>query len=202
MDFESHEERLIRLQHHSEEFGKTLIAWRRQNNWTQYTIEKWASYAGFKFPPSGHLSTIENGKNLHIRPVTFIQFAEVNTRLANLTKQDLLKIKDVHVRQIISRSKCIATDDFAKWKEEHFFLHFIGVLERPFELGGFVNPPLEPPIAKSKEEAFMMLSPKRFTVDGEFIIVPGGMTGREQKIIDLLCSQYGYSTAGAENGAK
>ena len=202
MDFEQHDKRLIRLQKNVVEFGKTLIAWRRQNNWTQYTIDKWASYAGFKFPPPGHLSTIENGKNMHLRPITIIQIAEVNSRIANLVKQDLLEIQDSELRKVISRSRPIATDDFVRWKEEHFFLHLIGILERPFELGNFVNAPLRRPIANSKEEAFMMLSPKRFILDREFILVPKEMTTKEKKIIELLCSEHGYKVAAEKNGAE
>jgi hypothetical protein len=192
MDNQTYDARLLELQQSASEFGKTLLAWRRQNSWTQYTIGKWAKYADFRFPSFGNLSAFEHGKNLHLRPITFIQFAELNARLASIEKQDLLKIKDKDLRQAIGKSKPIESFVTGAWSEQHFFLHFIGGLPRPAELEDFLAEKLPEVFAGSKEEAFMSLSPKRFSLNENFILTPAKMTKNEQMAVHFLCTKHGY----------
>jgi hypothetical protein len=189
MNTQAYESKLQDLKNSAIEFGKTLIAWRRMNGWTQYTIGKWAEDADFVYPSNCNVSTFENGKNLHPRPITFMQYAELNLRLANLTREDLLKIKDQSVRQIIEKSKPL--EESCIWCVEHFFLHFIGVIPRPMILETFMGP--SPSLQfNSKEEAFMKLSPGRFSIKDGFILIPSKMTNSEALIIDFLCAKHGY----------
>lgn len=187
---EAYESKLQDLKNSAIEFGKTLIAWRKMNGWTQYTIGKWAEDADFVFPSCFNVSTFENGKNLHPRPITFMQYAELNLRLATITSKDLLKIKDQSIRQTIKNSKPIE-DSSGAWEVQHFFLHFIGALQRPSVLEKFsvLSPSL---LFNTKEEAFMRLSPRRFSIKENFIAVPEKMTGDEKLIIDFLCIKHGY----------
>ena len=191
MDNQTYDTRLIELQQSASEFGKTLVAWRRQNSWTQYTIGKWAKYADFRFPSYGNLSAFEHGKNLHLRPITFIQFAELNARLASIEKQDLLKIEDKDLRQVIRKSKPVATLDRV-WGEQHFFLHFIGILPRPAQLENFLAEKLPEVFTGSREQAFMSLSSKRFSLNENFILVPEKMTKNEQMAVHFLCTKHNY----------
>lgn len=192
MDSETYDARLIELQNSANEFGRTLLAWRRQNSWTQYTIGKWAKCAGFKFPSFGNLSAFEHGKNLHLRPITFIQFGELNSRLANIESQDLLEIKDKDLRTVIKKSKPIVSPTGVAWCEQNFFAHFIGVLPRPSELNDFLAEKLPSLFAGTKEEAFMSLSPNRFSLNQNVIFTPQKMTKNEQAAIDYLCAKHGY----------
>lgn len=195
MDKETYEDRLQELKASAAEFGKTLIAWRGVNGWTQYTIDKWAEDAQFKYPSYGNLSVIENGKNLNPRPTTFIQFGDLNQRIASISQQALLKIKDKDLRQIIKKSKPIETFYCGTWDAQHFFMHFIGLLPRPSYLEDHLQitkEAKEAPIANSQVEAFMMLSPNRFSLINTQILTPEKMTAKELKIIDYLCSVHGY----------
>ena len=192
MDNQTYDARLLELQQSANEFGRTLLAWRRQNSWTQYTIGKWAKYADFRFPSFGNLSAFEHGKNLHLRPITFIQFAEVNDRLAFIGTQDLLSIKDKDLRQVIKKSKPIETFAQGAWSEQHFFLHFIGKLPRPAELENFLVEKPPEVFAGSKEQAFMSLSPKRFSLNENLILTPEKMTNDEKMAVHFLCTKHNY----------
>lgn len=177
------------LQQGAINFGKTLIAWRKRNRWTQYTIEEYAQSVGFDFPGPGHLSAIENGRSPHLRPETFLSFADLNNRLYMQSSADLAKIQDPNTRRIIEISIPIETFACGIWEARHFFAHFVGELEAPPDL--WIEPPA-PPVAESKEQAFMMLSPKRFQVIGNQIACPETMTKKETEIIHFLCKDYEY----------
>lgn len=177
------------LQQGAINFGKTLIAWRKRNGWTQYTIEEYAQSVGFDFPGPGHLSQIENGRSPHLRPETFLSFADLNNRLFQQNRSDLIKIIDPKTRKIIEKSIPIETFACGIWQARHFFAHFIGELNAPSDL--YVEPPV-PPVAESKEQAFMMLNPRRFQVIGNQIACPEQMTKKEAGIIHFLCKDYEY----------
>jgi hypothetical protein len=159
------------------------------NEWTQYTIGKWAESANFVYHSSYNVSAYENGKNLHPRPTTFMLYAELNLKLVTITNEDLIKIKDQSIRKIIKKSKPLQGD--CVWRVEHFFLHFIGEIPRPTMLEAFMEP--SPSLLfGSKEEAFMSLSSKRFTLSENFILTPDKMTNSEQAAVHFLCTKHNY----------
>lgn len=182
-------EEIQALQDSAISFGKTMIAWRVRNNWTQYTIDAWSKQTGFSFTSYASLSTLENGKVLHPRPFMFIQLGALNQRIATLSKESLIQIHDIKLRKIIQNSKPIESFVHGIWDAQHFFMHFIGSIEAPKEL--FV-PRTIPPIAESKEQAFMMLSSKRFQVVEDEIRCPKEMTAKERKLVDFLCNEHKY----------
>lgn len=190
----NYEEWDLQLKNAVVDFGDTLIAWRKQNGWTQYTVEKWAKYDDIHYPSSGNLSVIENGKNFHPRPITFVQFGCLNAKIANLSDNDLRKIKDRELRDRIKGAKPIETFSCGIWEGHHFFMHFIGVLPRPKNLQDLLLALEKPPIATSKEEAFMMLTPGRFTIEKRNIFTPVDMTADELSVVNYLSSDHGYKT--------
>jgi hypothetical protein len=109
-------------------FGDTLRHWRKANNWTQYTIWRWSIEAGFQFPSYGNLSVIEQGKNLNLRPTTFIQFAHANQRIA---EEDWGNIFTPGIKEKLVGSQPIQCREYGVWKTEHFFMLFTGIINPP-----------------------------------------------------------------------
>lgn len=63
-------------------FGTMLLAWRKRNDWTQYTVCSWAEEAGFDAISYGNLSVIEQGKAGELRQKAFHILGDVNRRVA------------------------------------------------------------------------------------------------------------------------
>jgi transcriptional regulator with XRE-family HTH domain len=110
------------------QYGQMLISWRKLNGWTQYTVERWAKEVDFPFPSHGNLSCIENAKNLHPRPSTFLQIANVNARVA---AQDWGKVKSQELKILLDGSQPVRCDNYGVWQVQHFFMLHCGLISPP-----------------------------------------------------------------------
>ena len=106
-------------------FGKMLLNWRKQNNWTQYTAGRWSKQCNFEMISYGNLSVIEQGKAGELRQKTFFQLEELNRRLNDKDK-NLEDIETQDLRNLIKNAKPLVGDDDKIWDAIDFWSCYIG----------------------------------------------------------------------------
>jgi len=109
-------------------FGRTLKIWRLRGGWTQATISQWGKAAGFSPVTDAVINHLERGITDQPQPLTFIQLAIANERLAN---KDYGVISDRRLRELVQAQEPITDDDGTVWTAADFFSHFCALKEPP-----------------------------------------------------------------------
>lgn len=111
-------------------FGAMLRSWRIKNNWTQYTVHKWAKEAGFEAISYGNLSVIEQGKAGELRQKAFFQLEELNRRLAT---QNYSNVKSQEIKEKLRDAQPLVDDSGKLWDAVDFWACYCGLKSIPLE---------------------------------------------------------------------
>lgn len=117
-------------------FGRTLTAWLNRNGWIHSTIQDWGHQAGFPALRDSSTNKLQNGKTEQPTPLTFIQLAIANDRVA---RGDYSGVIERGLKDRLDGSIPITHPDGTPWRAGDFFNHFIGDLEAP-EWAAFPKP--------------------------------------------------------------
>lgn len=120
-----------RYQHPSlaarQRFGRTLTAWANRNGWIHSTLHEWGEQAGFPAVRDSSFNRLQNAKTEQPSPLTFIQLAMANARVAD---GDYSGVTDRQLKDRLKDSEPIASNG-KTWGAMEFFGHFVGELEAP-----------------------------------------------------------------------
>jgi hypothetical protein len=111
-----------------DQFARTLLIWRSRAGWAHDTMDRWGREAGFPRVKNAVFSKLERGLVLQPAPMTFVQLAIANDRLA---RKEYGPITDRKLRDLVQAQEPITTEDGRAWTEAEFFGHFCGVIEPP-----------------------------------------------------------------------
>lgn len=109
-------------------FGRTLYIWRLRAGWRQDTLHEWGKASGFPGATDAVWNKLENGKTPQPLPLTFIQLAMANERLAN---KDYGVIRDRKLKDLVQAQAPICNDSGVPWTASDFFGHFVGLVDPP-----------------------------------------------------------------------
>lgn len=109
-------------------FGRTLTAWSNRNGWIHSTLQDWGHQAGFPAVRDSSFNRLQNAKTEQPSPLTFIQLAIANARVA---AADYSGISDRQLKDRIKDSEAITYASGKPWGAMEFFGHFVGELEAP-----------------------------------------------------------------------
>lgn len=109
-------------------FGRTLTAWCNRNGWIHSTLHEWGEQAGFPAVRDSSFNKLQNAKTEQPQPLTFIQLALANARVA---EGDYSGVSDRRLKDRLKESEPIRDSSGAPWRATEFFSHFIGELEAP-----------------------------------------------------------------------
>ena len=109
-------------------FGRTLTAWCNHNGWIHSTLHEWGEQAGFPAVRDSSFNKLQNAKTDQPQPLTFIQLALANARVADA---DYSGVTDRRLKDRLKDSKPICDADGTPWRATEFFSHFIGELDAP-----------------------------------------------------------------------
>ena len=109
-------------------FGRTLTAWCNRNGWIHSTLHEWGEQAGFAAVRDSSFNKLQNAKTEQPQPLTFIQLALANARVA---AGDYSGVTDRRLKDRLKDSQPITHADGSPWRATDFFSHFIGELEAP-----------------------------------------------------------------------
>ena len=118
-------------------FGQMLLAWRRRNGWTQYTVCNWAKEAGFAAISYGNLSVIEQGKAGELRQKAFWQLGEINRRIA---EQEWGPVKDQAIKEKLFGAIPLGDVECSVWTPLEFWACYCGLREVPDAFRAAVAP--------------------------------------------------------------
>lgn len=109
-------------------FGRTMTTWVNRNGWIHSTLQEWGQQAGFPAVRDSSFNRLQNAKTEQPSPLTFIQLAMANQRVAD---GDYSGVVDRQLRDRLKDSEPI-TDSFGNpWGAMEFFGHFVGELPGP-----------------------------------------------------------------------
>lgn len=121
-----------RYQHPSlaarQRFGRTLTAWVSRNGWIHSTLHDWGEQAGFPAVRDSSFNRLQNAKTEQPSPLTFIQLAMANARVA---EGDYSGITDRQLKDRLKESEAITDASGRPWGAMQFFGHFVGELDAP-----------------------------------------------------------------------
>ena len=109
-------------------FGRTLTAWCNRNGWIHSTLHEWGEQAGFPAVRDSSFNKLQNAKTDQPQPLTFIQLAMANARVAD---GDYSGVSDRRLKDRLKDSEAICDEQGKPWRATEFFSHFIGELEAP-----------------------------------------------------------------------
>jgi hypothetical protein len=109
-------------------FGRTLTAWCNRNGWIHSTLHEWGEQAGFPAVRDSSFNKLQNAKTDQPQPLTFIQLALANARVA---EGDYSGVSDRRLKDRLKDSQPITDAKGTPWRATEFFSHFIGELEPP-----------------------------------------------------------------------
>lgn len=109
-------------------FGRTLTAWLHRNGWIHSTLHQWGEQAQFPSIRDSSFNRLQNGKTEQPSPLTFIQLALANARVA---AGDYSGVVDRQLRDRLQDSQPITDAKGQPWGAMEFFGHFVGELEAP-----------------------------------------------------------------------
>jgi hypothetical protein len=109
-------------------FGRTLTAWVNRNGWIHSTLQDWGHEAGFPAVRDSSFNKLQNGKTEQPSPLTFMQLAMANERVA---QGDYSGVVDRRLKNRLSDSEPITTPEGTPWRASDFFAHFVGELDGP-----------------------------------------------------------------------
>lgn len=109
-------------------FGRTLTAWCNRNGWIHSTLHEWGEQAGFPAVRDSSFNKLQNAKTEQPQPLTFIQLALANARVA---QGDYSGVSDRRLKDRLKDSEPICDAHGVPWRATEFFSHFIGELEAP-----------------------------------------------------------------------
>lgn len=109
-------------------FGRTLTAWCNRNGWIHSTLHEWGEQAGFPAVRDSSFNKLQNAKTEQPQPLTFIQLALANARVA---QGDYSGVSDRRLKDRLKDSEPICDAHGKPWRATEFFSHFIGELEAP-----------------------------------------------------------------------
>lgn len=109
-------------------FGRTLTAWCNRNGWIHSTLHEWGEQAGFPAVRDSSFNKLQNAKTEQPQPLTFIQLALANARVA---EGDYSGVTDRRLKDRLKDSEPIRAANGQPWRATEFFAHFIGELEAP-----------------------------------------------------------------------
>jgi hypothetical protein len=109
-------------------FGRTLTAWSRRNGWIHDTLHLWGEQAGFPAVRDSSFNRLQNAKTEQPSPLTFIQLAMANARVA---AGDYSGVVDRSLKDRLQGSTPICTPEGQPWGPMEFFGHFVGQLDAP-----------------------------------------------------------------------
>lgn len=108
-------------------FGRTLTAWANRNGWIHSTLHEWGEQAGFPAVRDSSFNRLQNAKTEQPSPLTFIQLAMANARVAD---GDYSGVTDRQLKDRLKASEPIASNG-KTWGAMEFFGHFVGELDAP-----------------------------------------------------------------------
>jgi hypothetical protein len=111
-----------------DQFARTLHIWRVRAGWAHDTMDRWGEAAGFPRVKNSVFSKLERGMVEQPAPMTFIQLAMANDRLA---RKEYGAITDRKLRDMVQAQEPITAEDGRPWNEADFFGHFCGVIDPP-----------------------------------------------------------------------
>jgi len=111
-----------------DQFARTLHIWRSRGGWAHDTMDRWGEAAGFPRVKNSVFSKLERGLVPQPAPMTFVQLAMANDRLA---RKEYGVIPDRKLRDLVQQLEAITTEDGRPWTEAEFFGHFCGVIDPP-----------------------------------------------------------------------
>lgn len=121
-----------RYQHPSlaarQRFGRTLTAWANRNGWIHSTLHEWGEQAGFPAVRDSSFNRLQNAKTEQPAPLTFIQLALANARVAG---GDYSGVTDRGLKDRLKGSEPICDGTGRPWGAMEFFGHFVGELDPP-----------------------------------------------------------------------
>lgn len=109
-------------------FGRTLSAWLNRNGWIHSTLQDWGHQAGFPSIKDSSFNRLQNAKTEQPSPLTFIQLAIANQRIAD---GDLSGVVDRQLKDRLQDSEPITDAKGKPWGATEFFGHFVGELAGP-----------------------------------------------------------------------
>ena len=109
-------------------FGRTLTAWCNRNGWIHSTLHEWGEQAGFPAVRDSSFNKLQNAKTEQPQPLTFIQLALANARVAD---GDYSGVTDRRLKDRLKESQPICSPSGTPWRATEFFSHFIGELDAP-----------------------------------------------------------------------
>lgn len=109
-------------------FGRTLTAWCNRNGWIHSTLHEWGEQAGFPAVRDSSFNKLQNAKTEQPQPLTFIQLALANARVA---EGDYSGVSDRRLKDRLKDSQPICRPNGTPWRATEFFSHFIGELDAP-----------------------------------------------------------------------
>ena len=109
-------------------FGRTLTAWLNRNGWIHSTMHDWGHEAGFPALKDSTCNRLQNGKIEQPTPLTFIQLAIANDRVA---KGDYSGVVDRKLKDRLKGSEPIISPEGKPWGAMEFMGHFVGELAAP-----------------------------------------------------------------------
>lgn len=109
-------------------FGRTLTAWLNRNGWIHSTLHEWGEQAGFPAVRDSSFNKLQNAKTEQPQPLTFIQLALANARVAD---GDYSGVSDRRLKDRLVDSQAICDKHGTPWRATEFFSHFIGELDAP-----------------------------------------------------------------------
>ena len=109
-------------------FGRTMTAWVNRNGWIHSTIQEWGQQAGFPAVRDSSFNRLQNAKTEQPSPLTFIQLAIANKRIAD---QDYSGVVDRQLKDRLKDSEPITDAKGKPWGAMEFFGHFVGELPAP-----------------------------------------------------------------------
>jgi hypothetical protein len=139
-------------------FGRTLNAWVIRNGWTHSTLHEWGEQAGFPAVRDSSFNRLQNSKTEQPSPLTFIQLAMANARVA---AGDYKGVSDRQLKDRLKDSEAICDATGKPWGAMEFFGHFVGELEAPASLQ------LPEPLTAKEAEAISSKHQERFEAIAE-----------------------------------
>jgi len=109
-------------------FGRTLTAWCNRNGWIHSTLHEWGEQAGFPAVRDSSFNKLQNAKTEQPQPLTFIQLALANARVA---AGDYSGVIDRRLKDRLADSQPICDESGKPWGATEFFSHFVGEREAP-----------------------------------------------------------------------
>ena len=109
-------------------FGRTLRLWAQRNGWIHSTLHDWGEQAGFPAVRDSSFNRLENAKTEQPTPLTFLQLAMANARVA---AGDYSGISDRQLKDRLIDSQPITDAKGRPWGAMEFFGHFVGELDGP-----------------------------------------------------------------------